>query len=191
MYLATRFFIANGQALPGAATNFSDFSGWIGGTSGAFAFRFPANTKFIRPAVVVNSANVGSTRIDAFNFEPSRCRAGFVPVGDDGVCVQEAIQGATDAITAIGVCKAQGPGAHVCTFTDLQTACGGETTSYRATNTTWPFGAAQGWYGDHGRVETAGNTDDEYLTWNVNGCSNNNDGPAFDFAQIFAYRCCY
>lgn len=191
-YLATRFFIVNNYTWPASPATYTDFTGWIGGT-GTQVYRFPANTRFIRPAFIVNSNNQGITRIDAFKFEPSRCRAGFVPAGDDGVCVQEAIQGPSQAIPGIGVCKAQGPGARICTYNDLQMACGNETVAFRAATANWPFNAAgQGWLGDHARVETTGNTDDEYLTWNVNGCSDNADGAAFATDQLSVqYRCCY
>jgi hypothetical protein len=190
-YLGSRFFIVNNFTWSPSPTQYLDFTGTIGGT-GTQIYRFPANTKFIRPAFIVNSNNQGVTRIDAFKFEPSRCRAGWIPVGDDGICVQEALQAGTNAIAAIGVCKGQGPGAHVCTHNDLQQACGSDTANYRATNLTWPYQAALGWYGDHARLETAGNTDDEYLTWNSNGCADNNDGPALQWDQAnYAYRCCY
>jgi hypothetical protein len=110
------------------------------------------------------------------------CRAGFWAVADGRLCVEATLRGPATAHTAIGTCKGVGPGSRVCRHTDLQQACGAGLN---------PYGATNGWYGDHARLETAGNTDDEFLTWNVNGCSDNNDGPAFNFDASLNFRCCY
>ena len=55
-----------------------------------------------------------------------------------------------------------------------------------------PYGALNGWYGDHGREETAGNTDDEFLTWNYASCTDNNDGPAVSATTAsYPFHCCW
>jgi hypothetical protein len=115
-----------------------------------------------------------------------------VPVGDDGVCVQEAIQPASQAIAAWDTCKAQGAGARICTYADMQQACSPETLTFRNATANWPFNATfAGWLGDHG-LAAGGDTDDEYLTWNVPNCSGNADGAvrATDQATL-PFRCCY
>jgi len=121
---------------------------------------------------------VGDTRF--------QCRSGFWTVGDGRLCVESTLRGPSIIFTAIATCKAVAPGCRVCKHTDLQQACGAGISN--------PYGAAVGWYGDHG-VDTAygGNWDDEFGTWNNNGCADNNDGPAYEQARglSYNYRCCY
>ncbi|MFT6820451.1 MAG: hypothetical protein ACJATT_004279 [Myxococcota bacterium] len=111
------------------------------------------------------------------------CPAGWWRVNDGKLCVEMALQPAVLIHAAIKECR-DNHGARVCTHNDLQLACGYNINPYA--------GAVTGWYGDHARFETSGNTDDEYLTWNRNTCdaSGNNDGPAGDSLLTNAYRCC-
>lgn len=114
------------------------------------------------------------------------CRDGFWPVADGRVCMESTLRGPTNIHNAIGACKAVAPGCRVCKHTDFQQACG---SGYN------PYTTTYGWYGDHGVGITAPytNWDDEYGTWNGLGCSDNNDGPAYDHAEAksYNYRCCY
>lgn len=114
------------------------------------------------------------------------CPSGWWRVNDGKLCVEMAIQPATDAHSAIKECR-DSHGARVCTHNDLQLACGYGINPYA--------GSATGWYGDHARSETvtSPNTDDEYLTWNRAVCdaNGNNDGPALQATELeHAYRCC-
>lgn len=125
-----------------------------------------------------------------------QCPTGWWRVNDGKLCVQQTLQAAGTAHEAIKNCR-DNYGARVCRHDDLQLACGYGINPYA--------GSAIGWYGDHGYsvdidVATsgnqAGNTDDEYLTWNRAVCdtSANNDGPAYQTVgpsgEDLPYRCC-
>lgn len=126
-----------------------------------------------------------ATRIDARRLYggPLPCRAGFVPVSDGRICMEPTMRPAANMHLAIAACKAAGPGARVCTHNDFQQACGSGLAPYN--------GVAAGWYGEHGQV-AGGDFDDEFITWNMGGCADNNDGAAQHAAGIaLPYKCCY
>jgi hypothetical protein len=61
------FFIARNEKLPNGA--WTEFVGVIAGVGKALD-QFPEGTRFIRPVVVVNANDVGTTRVDAFRISP-------------------------------------------------------------------------------------------------------------------------
>lgn len=64
---AAGYFIANNATLTTGA--WTDFTGMISG-EGTAIDQFPVGTRFIKPLIIVNSNNVGTTRVDAFAIFP-------------------------------------------------------------------------------------------------------------------------
>jgi hypothetical protein len=99
------------------------------------------------------------------------------------VCASD-MQRATNVHTAIKDCF--GKGGHICTHGDMfQLAGNGHNPWYAGRS-----GGNNGWYGDHG-FASGGNVDNEYMTWNRNHYTPDNDGPAYHWnAKNLPYRCC-
>ena len=95
------------------------------------------------------------------------------------VCASDT-QPAAQAIAAIKNCFSKG--GHMCTHGDMFQLAG-------SGHNPWS-GGGNGWYGDHG-FASGGNVDDEYMTWNRNHYTTNNDGPAYHSnSKSLPYRCC-
>jgi hypothetical protein len=141
---------------------------------------------------MAESGNVGirttnpQSELEVAGFIMSQCPSGWWSAAYGRLCMESTLRGPNYMWDAIGACKGVGNGARICTHNDFQQICGANT----GLN---PYGAAAGWYGDHGYNpnEGAPNSDDTYLTWNFNGCNNNNDGPARGASLVsLNFRCC-
>ena len=105
------------------------------------------------------------------------CPAGFTLTG--ATCMKDTHSQATYYV-AQDTCRSNG--AHVCSHAEMMEMCGNGANPYS--------GDGNGWFGDHGTT-TGGNWDDEFLTWNRNHCTENNDGPAYHQTAVnLPYRCC-
>lgn len=108
------------------------------------------------------------------------CQTGYTAINGGRICVG-AMGAATDFYTAETGCRTSpgaGLSAHVCTYADLQSACGNGFDAYA--------GKGGGWYGDLGQA------DDFFQTWNSGNCNGtNNTGTPTAANASLPYRCCY
>lgn len=139
-----------------------------------FSYSYSSNTVTFAGDVTIS----GTASIDGTTFEG--CPSGWYSAAGGRICMSNTEYATATAHNAIGTCKALE--ARVCTHNDFQQICGTGVD---------PYTSGTGWYGDHARVETDGNTDDEFLTWNSASCANNNDGAAYVASTSFPYRCCW
>ena len=95
------------------------------------------------------------------------------------VCASDT-QPAKNAMDAIKNCFTKG--GHICSHGDMFQLAGNGHNPWN--------GGSRGWYGEHG-FATGGNVDDEYMTWNRNHYTHDNDGPAaHGWTNNLPYRCC-